>query len=635
MTSPAKAMNRQGLERLRFLTCGSVDDGKSTLIGRLLYDSGQIPDDQMAALERDSLRNSTLGGALDFSLLVDGLEAEREQNITIDVAYRYFATPARSFMVADTPGHEQYTRNMATGASTADLAVILIDARKGVLPQTCRHARICALMGIKHVVLAINKIDLVGFNSKIFNKIRMEFERFAAGLDFHSVQPIPVSALLGDNVLRRSVHAHWYVGPTLIEYLENVEVLSDRASKPLRMAVQLVRRPSSDMRVLSGSIASGTLAKGQQIAVAVSGATSRVKSLWGPDGELDQADAGLAVSLTLEDEIDAARGDLLVTPGARPQVADQFTAHLVWIAAEPMLAGRRHLMRIGARWVFASVSQLKYRLNINTGEHETADRLALNEIGVVDLATDLPVAFDAFRDDRSTGAFILVDRDTNAIVAAGMIERERVTAAAVRQGGAPVDRAARARLKGHRPLCVWLTGPAGAAKSGVAAALERRLHRLGLHTMLVDDDKLQPGMGRPARLTEGGQAERVLRLGDMVHLLMDGGLLVLASANATTQGERDAVRGLLPAGQFVEVLVGVPTGSAQERNDNTPLAIGQRPELRLVSTLGEEIAAYQPPEISMDVGQGTANWQDDGGSRISDAVARIAQLAAFSPGQRS
>jgi bifunctional enzyme CysN/CysC len=603
------------------------------LIGRLLLDSGQILDDQLAALERDSRRHGTAGGKLDLSLLVDGLEAEREQNITIDVAYRYFATAARSFMVADTPGHEQYTRNMATGASTAGLAVILVDARKGVLPQTRRHARICALMGIKYAVLAVNKIDLVGFDRKVFEGICSEFESFASGLGFLSIQSIPVSALHGDNVFRRSVHAHWYRGPTLVEHLETVDVVSDLASKPLRMAVQLVRRPSGDIRGLSGTIASGTLMKGQEIAVAVSGATSRVKSILGPDGELEQADAGLAVTLTLADEIDVARGDLFVSPRTRPPVADQFTAHLVWMATEPMLPGRRHLMRIGTRWVFASVSELKYRLNFNTGEHERADQLALNEIGVAALATDLPVAFDAYSNDCSTGAFILVDRDTNAIVAAGMIDQPQGGTASSQHRPVLVDRAARSNLKGHRSLCVWITGPAGAAKFNLASTLEQRLHRLGLHTSLLEDGKLSPGLGRPPEPGGTGQADRIRRVGEVAQLMMDAGLLVLAYVNASTQSEREAVRAMLPAGEFIEVFVGTAAGSSDnKRVRNNPSLSGLRPELRIVSSLGEHSLPHQPPEISIAGASETSDLRDGNDPQISDVIARITQLIEISPG---
>ena len=631
MASPANALGRLNLERLRFLTCGSVDDGKSTLIGRLLYDSGQILDDQLAALERDSRSHGTAGGTLDFSLLVDGLEAEREQNITIDVAYRYFATSARSFMVADTPGHEQYTRNMATGASTADLAVILVDARKGVLSQTRRHARICALMGIKDVVLAVNKIDLIGFERMVFDGVRSDFESFAADLGFRSIQSIPVSALLGDNIFRRSVHAHWYRGPTLIEHLQTVEVFSDLAAKPLRMAVQLVRRPSSDMRGLSGTIASGTLSLGQEIAVAVSGATTRIKSIMGPDGELEQADAGLAVTLTLAGDVDAARGDLIVSPRSRPPVADQFTAHLVWMAAEPMQLGRRHLMRIGTRWVLASVSRLQYRLNINTGEHEPADQLALNEIGVAALATDLPVAFDAYSDDRSTGAFILVDRDTNAIVAAGMIDRPQSGAAIIQHGPALVDKEARSSLKGHRPLCVWITGPAGAAKSSLACTLEQRLHQLGMHTTLLDDDKPRLGLRRPPKPGETGQAQNFRRIGEIAHLMTDSGLLVLACVNAPTTGEREAVRALLPAGEYIEIFVGTVTGSANRPDTNNPSPHGPRPELRIVSSLGDDSPPHQPPELSIAGAGEMSDLRAVGEPQISGVIALITQVIAISP----
>ena len=626
MNTRASAIAPQGQERLRFITCGSVDDGKSTLIGRLLYDSGQILDDQLLALESDSRRGGG-GGALDFSLLVDGLEAEREQNITIDVAYRYFRTPARSFKVADTPGHEQYTRNMATGASTADLAVILIDSRKGVLTQTRRHARICALMGIKHVVLAVNKIDLVGYDRAVFSQIRSQFERFAADLGFQSIQSIPVSALLGDNVFRRSERAHWYDGPTLIEHLEAVEVVSELASKPLRMSVQIVRRPSSDMRVFSGVVASGSVVKGQQITVAVSGAVSTVKAIWGPDGDLERAEAGLAATVALTDEVDVARGDLLVSPHSRTFVADRFTAHLVWMGTEPLRPGKRHLMRIGTRWAFASVAELKYRLNINTGKREQADELAMNEIGMASLATDLPVAFDAYQENRATGAFILVDRDDNAIVAAGMIDSPYPDATRTTLGALAVDKVARSKLKGHRALCVWITGDSDAAKTRFAGALELELHRLGLHTALLDGDALRRDTNRPRKLRQTGRAPEFRRLSEAAALLTGAGLIVLALVDAATPDEREAVRALVPEGQYIELFIG-GSGSATPK---TAWPKGARPALRLVSDLGDVQAPQQRPEITIERGDEQWNAGPGGAPQLSQAVTYIARLTRLEP----
>jgi bifunctional enzyme CysN/CysC len=543
---------------LRFLTCGSVDDGKSTLIGRLLYDSKLIMEDQLAALTRDSDRYGTTGEDLDLALLVDGLEAERQQGITIDVAYRFFTTDRRSFIVADTPGHEQYTRNMATGASNADLAVILIDARKGVLTQTRRHSTICSLLGVRHVVLAVNKIDLVDFDQAVFDRIVADYRAFAADLNFLEITPIPMSARHGDNVTLRSTRTPWYKGLTLIEHLETVDVASDTAEKPFRFPVQWVNRPNLDFRGFSGAVASGTVRPGDPVTVAASGRQTKVARIVTYDGDLDEAKAGDAVTLTLADEVDIARGDLLSAPTARPEVADQFAAHVLWMGDEPLLPGRPYLMRIGTRYVPVKITALKHKLDVDTREQLAARTLTLNEIGVCNLSTTSPVAFDAYADNRETGAFILIDRYSNATVGAGMIDFGLRRAANIHRQDVLVGRADHERLNGHQPAVLWFTGLSGSGKSTIANLVERELYERGIRTFLLDGDNVRHGLNRDLGFSDAERVENIRRVGEVARLFVEAGTIVLCSFISPFRAERRMVRELFAEGEFIEIFVDTP-----------------------------------------------------------------------------
>jgi len=551
---------------LRFLTCGSVDDGKSTLIGRLLYDSKLILDDQLAALERDSKRHGTTGEDLDLALLVDGLEAERQQGITIDVAYRFFATKRRSFIVADTPGHEQYTRNMATGASNADLAVILIDARKGVLTQTKRHSYICSLLGIRHIALAVNKIDIAGYSQTVFDEIVAEYMAFAEGLNFTSITPVPLSARFGDNVTVRSEHTPWYTGPTLVEHLETVDVESDAAAKPFRFPVQWVNRPNLDFRGFSGTIASGTVRPGDRITVAASGKATTVARIVTYDGDLAEASAGDAVTLTLADEVDIARGDLLAAPEARPEVADQFAAHLLWMGDEPMLPGRPYLMRIGTQYTPVKMTALKHRIDVDTLEHFAARTLSLNEIGVGNFSSAAPVAFDSYADNRETGAFVLIDRYTNATVGAGMIDHGLRRAANIHRQALLVGREDRERLNGHKPAVLWFTGLSGSGKSTIANLVERQLHDRGVHTFLLDGDNVRHGLNRDLGFTDAERVENIRRVGEVAKLFVESGSIVLCSFISPFRDERRMVREMFSANEFLEVFIDTPIEDCIKRD---------------------------------------------------------------------
>ncbi len=546
-----------GLQRptLRFLTCGSVDDGKSTLIGRLLYEQKSIFDDQLSALERDSKKHGTVGDDIDFALLVDGLEAEREQGITIDVAYRYFATPRRAFIVADTPGHEQFTRNMATGASNADLAILLVDARKGLLPQTRRHAYIVSLLGIRNVVLAVNKIDLVDFDQHVFSSIVRDFEAFAAQLNFRSVTAIPVSARYGDNLSERSVRMPWYNGPTLVGFLETVDVESDRATKPFRLPVQWVNRPNLDFRGYCGTVAGGTVRPGDEIVVAASGRTSVVDRVIGPGGDLASASSGDAVTLTLRDEIDIARGDVLADPKHRPPVADQFAAHVIWMSEERLLPGRSYLMKLGTRLTPVTVTDLKHRVDINTLDHIAAKTLALNEIGFCNLAISTAIAFDPYGENPDTGAFILIDRMTNATAAAGMVDFPLRRATNIHYQDITVSKESRAELKHQKPAILWFTGLSGAGKSTVANIVEAKLHARGVHTLMLDGDNVRHGLNKDLGFTDADRVENIRRVGEVAKLMVDAGLVVLCSFISPFQSERRMVRELVGPNEFLEVFV--------------------------------------------------------------------------------
>ena len=551
---------------LRFLTCGSVDDGKSTLIGRLLYDSRLILEDQLDALRRDSRKHGTTGDDIDLALLVDGLEAEREQGITIDVAYRFFSTPRRSFIVADTPGHEQYTRNMATGASNSDAAVILIDARKGVLTQTRRHSYICALLGIRHVAVAVNKIDLMDFSAERFHHIIGDYFGFAETLGFASVTPIPVSARYGDNVTGRSQRMHWYEGPTLLEFLETLEVDQASERQAFRFPVQWVNRPNQDFRGFSGTVVSGTVAVGDRLAVAASGRESRLARIVTADGDLPQTRAGEAVTLVLEDEIDIARGDVLARADARPEVVDQFAAHVLWMAEEAMLPGRSYLMRIGTKFVPARVTSLKHKVDVNTLEHVAAKTLALNEIGLCNLATATPVAFDPYIENRETGAFILVDRFSNATAGAGMISFGLRRATNVHRQSLSIDRPARERRNAHKPAILWFTGLSGSGKSTIANLVEKQLYAHGVHTYLLDGDNVRQGLNRDLGFTDADRVENIRRVGEVARLFMDAGLIVLCSFISPFRAERRMVRELVAEGEFIEVFVDTPLEECVRRD---------------------------------------------------------------------
>ncbi len=551
---------------LRFITCGSVDDGKSTLIGRLLYESKLIFDDQLAALEADSRRVGTQGGALDFALLVDGLAAEREQGITIDVAYRFFTTERRKFIVADTPGHEQYTRNMATGASTADVAVILIDARKGVLTQTRRHSFIVAMLGIKHVALAVNKMDLAGYDQAVFDRIAADYREFAAGLGLTDVTAIPISALRGDNVVEPSPGISWYDGPPLLGYLETVEVDSDAADGPFRLPVQLVTRPDLDFRGYAGIIAGGTVRPGDEVRVLPSGATATVLRIVTWDGDLSCAEAGQSVTLTLDREIDVSRGDMITSAADPAGLADQFEAHLVWMHADPLLPGRPYLMKLGSSTATCSVTHIKHGINVNTLERTPATTLAVNDIAVANIATDRRLPFDPYQANRETGGFVLIDRLTNVTVGAGLIDFALRRSDNIHWQALDVSKEARVAIKGHRPGVVWFTGISGAGKSTIANALERRLHTLGCHTATLDGDNVRHGLNRDLGFTDADRVENIRRVGEVAKLMADAGLLVLVSFISPFRAERDAARALVDAGEFVEVFVDTPLEVAERRD---------------------------------------------------------------------
>jgi bifunctional enzyme CysN/CysC len=543
---------------LRFLTCGSVDDGKSTLIGRLLYDSKLIFEDQLASLERDSKRHGTTGEDIDLALLVDGLEAERQQGITIDVAYRFFTTPNRSFIVADTPGHEQYTRNMATGASNADLAVILIDARKGVLTQTRRHSFICSLLGVKHLVLAVNKIDLADYDQAVFDRIVADYLDFAKTLGFETITPIPMSARYGDNVYTRSDKLPWYKGKTLIEHLETIDVISEATGKPFRFPVQWVNRPNLDFRGFSGTIASGVVRPGDKVVVAASGRETAIERIVTYDGDLAEARAGDAVTLTLADEVDIARGDLLVPPTARPEVADQFAAHLLWMTDEALLPGRSYLMRIGTQYSPVKVTALKHKIDVDTLEHLAGRTLALNEIGFCNFSTAQPIAFDGYSENRETGAFILIDRYTNATVGAGMISFGLRRAANIHRQSLLVGREEREKLNGHKAAVLWFTGLSGSGKSTIANLVERELHDRGVRTFLLDGDNVRHGLNRDLGFSDADRVENIRRVGEVAKLFVEAGVVVLCSFISPFRAERRMARELFAEGEFLEVFVDTP-----------------------------------------------------------------------------
>jgi len=585
---------------LRFITCGSVDDGKSTLIGRLLYDSKMIFEDQLAALEADSKKVGTQGGAIDFALLVDGLAAEREQGITIDVAYRFFSTEKRKFIVADTPGHEQYTRNMVTGASTADAAVILIDARKGVLTQTRRHSYLVSLLGIRHVVLAVNKMDLVGWNPAVFDRIVADYRAFAEQIGLTVFTPIPISGLGGDNIASASEHTPWFKGPILMDWLEGVEVEDDLQSKPFRMPVQWVNRPNLDFRGFSGLIASGSIKPGDRIRALPSGRESRVARIVTLPGDLDQAVAGQSVTLTLEDEIDISRGDVIATADAPAPVANQFEATVVWMDDEPLPPGRTYLLKLGARTVSASVTDIKHRVNVNTLEKTAAKRLELNEIGLVNLSLDQAIPFEAYADNRQMGGFILVDRLSNRTVGAGMINFALRRADNIHWQHTDVTKASRSALKAQRGQVVWLTGLSGAGKSTIANLVEKRLHALGRHTYLLDGDNVRHGLNKDLGFTEEDRVENIRRVAEVAKLMVDAGLIVLTAFISPFRAERQLARDLLDQGEFIEVFVDTPLAVAEARDVKGLYKKARSGQLKNFTGVDSPYEAPEAPELRID-----------------------------------
>jgi bifunctional enzyme CysN/CysC len=585
---------------LRFLTCGSVDDGKSTLIGRLLYESKLIFEDHLAALEFDSKRVGTQGGDLDFALLLDGLEAEREQGITIDVAYRFFSTERRKFIVADTPGHEQYTRNMVTGASTADLAVILVDARKGVLTQTRRHSYLVALLGIRHVVLAINKLDLVHYSHEVFEAIESEYRGFAEQIGINDVVCIPLSALKGDNILHPSANTPWYHGPALVPHLEAVHVDDDVAKGPFRMPVQWVNRPNLDFRGFSGSVVGGTIHPGDRVRVLPSGHTSTVARIVTGDGDFDEAVAGQAITITLDDEIDISRGDVLVASDDPPAVADQFEAHVIWMHEQQLLPGRPYLLKIGTRTVGGSITAPKYRINVNTLEHTAAKTLELNEIGVCNVSFDAPIPFDPYGENRDMGSFIVVDRISNATVGAGLLHFALRRSQNVHWQAIDVDTDAHVRLKGHQPCVVWFTGLSGSGKSTIGNLVEKRLHADGVHTTMLDGDNVRHGLNKDLGFTDVDRVENIRRVAEVAKLMTDAGLVVLVTFISPFRAERRMARDLVSDGLFCEVFIDTPLAVAEDRDPKGLYRKARRGELSNFTGIDSPYEAPEHPEIHID-----------------------------------
>jgi bifunctional enzyme CysN/CysC len=589
---------QQNKQLLRIITCGSVDDGKSTLIGRLLYESKVLFEDQLGQLEADSKKLGTQGDELDFALLVDGLSAEREQGITIDVAYRFFATDKRKFIVADTPGHEQYTRNMVTGASTADLAVILIDARQGLLTQTRRHSYLVSLLGIRKVVVAINKLDLVDYSQALFERIEAEYRAFAAQIGLQDIQCIPLSALRGDNMLQASPNTPWYQGPSLLAYLEDVPLEQDRQSEAaFRLPVQWVNRPNLDFRGYCGNVVAGSVRVGERIRVLPSGQQSEITGILGSAGEQQQALCGQAVTLTLKDEIDISRGDVIALADAPPAVADQFEATLVWMDEQPLLPGRPYLMKIGCRTVGMSCANLKHRVDVNSLEHLAAKTLELNGIGVCNLHLDRPIAFDAYADNRDTGGFIVIDRLSNRTVGAGMLHFALRRAQNVHWQAIDVNRDAHAALKGQSPRVLWFTGLSGAGKSTIANLVERKLHAMGRHTYLLDGDNVRHGLNRDLGFTEADRVENIRRVSEVARLMLDAGLITLVSFISPFRAEREMARSLAGDGNFLEIFIDAPLALAEQRDPKGLYLKARRGELKNFTGID---SPYEPP-IAPDI----------------------------------
>jgi bifunctional enzyme CysN/CysC len=596
---------------LRFITCGSVDDGKSTLIGRLLYESKTIFEDHWRTLTRDSARVGTRQGQIDFALLVDGLAAEREQGITIDVAYRFFSTHRRKFIVADTPGHEQYTRNMVTGASGADLAVVLIDARKGVLVQTRRHSFLVSLLGIRHVVLAVNKMDLVDFDEQRFNAIVDDYRAFATRIGLGDVTAIPLVAVDGDNIVERSTRMPWYQGPTLIQCLEQIDVESDVAHRPLRMPVQWVNRPNAEFRGFAGSIASGIARVGDAVRVLPSGRTTRIHRIVTADGDLQEASAGRAVTLTLEDEVDVSRGDVIAATDAAPESATQFQATIIWMHEEPLLPARSYLLKIGSVTANATMMPIRHRINVNTLEKLAAETLELNDIGVCELQVDRPVVFEPYADSRTLGGFILIDRMTFNTVGAGLLSFALRRAQNLHWQALDVTKPLRAALKGQKPAVLWLTGLSGAGKSTIANLVEKRLAAEGRHTYLLDGDNVRHGLNKDLGFTEQDRVENIRRVSEVARLMVDAGLIVLVSFISPFRAERGAARALFGEGEFLEVFVDTSLAEAERRDVKGLYGKARRGELKNFTGIDSPYEAPEKPELRIDTQEVSAEQAAD------------------------
>ncbi|HEU5285593.1 MAG TPA: sulfate adenylyltransferase subunit CysN [Sphingomicrobium sp.] len=610
-------------EMLRFITCGSVDDGKSTLIGRLLYDSRQIFDDQLASLEADSKRVGTQGDAIDFALLVDGLSAEREQGITIDVAYRFFSSAKRKFIVADTPGHEQYTRNMVTGASTAELAVLVVDARKGVLTQTRRHSYLAHLLGIRRFVLAVTKMDLVDYDQAAFEAICADYRSFADGIGIGEWIGIPLSGLKGDNVLGPSEATAWYTGPSLVDHLDSVPIdAAEDAAKPLRLPVQWVNRPDQHFRGFAGQIASGAMGPQTEVRILPSGRQTRIERIVSMDGDLEQAVAGQSVTVTLADEVDCSRGDVIAAAGDPPEAADQFEATIVWMGEDDLLPGRGYWLKLGTQTVTATVQHPKYEINVNSLEHLAAPTLSLNAIGVAEVATDRDLVFEPYAvpgssPNRALGGFILIDKLTNATVAAGMIHFALRRALNIHRQHLDVGRDVHARIKGQKPAVLWFTGLSGAGKSTIANLVEKRLVALGKHTFLLDGDNVRHGLNRDLGFTEADRIENIRRVGEVARLMADAGLIVLTAFISPFRAEREMVRKMIPEGEFIEIFVDTPLAEAERRDSKGLYAKARAGELANFTGIDSPYEPPEQPEIHVDTLKLTA---EQSAGRIVDEL---------------
>jgi len=591
------------LDLVRFITCGSVDDGKSTLIGRMLYEAQMIFEDQVTTLQQDSKRQGTQGGDIDFALLVDGLAAEREQGITIDVAYRFFNTDHRKFIVADTPGHEQYTRNMVTGASTADVAVILVDAVNGLLTQTRRHSFITSLLGIKHVVLAVNKMDLVDYDEAVYQSIVDDYHNFAKQLNFDHITPIPLSALKGDNVIERSVNTHWYSGPTLLGYLETVDVHRRDDSRPFRFPVQWVNRPSSDFRGFAGTVLAGTASKGDEVRVLPSGEVARIEDIILYNESLDRAQTDQAITITLDREVDVSRGDVLVSAEAPCEVSDQFDASLVWMDSEEGYIGRSYWLMLGTKRVNATLTEVKHKYNINTMEQLSARSFGLNDIGRVTLTFDQPAPFEAYEACKGLGSFVLIDRYTFATVGAGMLNYSLRRADNIHRHAHSVDRTARERLKGHKGQVFWMTGLSGSGKSTLANGVEQALHAQGKHTFILDGDNIRHGLNQDLGFTDADRVENIRRTAEVAKLMVDAGLIVITAFISPFRSERDMARSLFDEGEFVEVYCDVPLGVAEERDPKGLYKKARRGELPHFTGIDSPYEAPESAEIHVRTGE--------------------------------